>query len=119
MTWDQKAEYEVEMARQLELRKMESQPYENAMVQYQQLIAEAEANERYQNRCTFCKKKVVYIPFREAVGEGHIYSDAGRDEFGITRLCEWCFDKVTKEPEIEDGPIDGHWRDISEDDCNG
>ena len=45
--------------------------------------------------CRFCKKVVVYLDdIDHAVAEGHIYSHDGYSEFGITHMCEFCFDKA-------------------------
>ena len=57
--------------------------------------------------CRWCKTVMVYVPYTEAVEEGHIYSPEGLKEAqDITGWCEWCFDKATPEDEeLEDeGP---------------
>ena len=57
------------------------------------------ANEAKMGRpCPMCKNYPFQAPHDEALIEGHIYSDAGAREVGITGLCEFCFDKVTAEP---------------------
>ena len=56
------------------------------------------------NRCVAepigCGKLLVHAPnpFHKAFVPGHVYSDLGVREFKISGLCEWCFDKITKEP---------------------
>ena len=37
-----------------------------------------------------------FASWTEALAEGHIYSEAGLREFGISGLCEYHFDKITK-----------------------
>lgn len=51
----------------------------------------AEAEEANMGRC-LKGEAVFYLPAAEAVRPGHIYSDAGRDEWKISRLCEFHFD---------------------------
>ena len=46
-----------------------------------------------------CGKRVVFIEDLEGRLPGHIYSRSGVDEFKISRCCEFCFDKLMKEPE--------------------
>jgi hypothetical protein len=52
-------------------------------------------------RCRHCKQAIYFYPARKAEQEGHVYSQAGSDEIGITGVCEWCFDKITAEPDEE------------------
>jgi len=52
----------------------------------------------YDLRCINCKKTIVIAYHYEAVAEGHTYSDAGEREVSLTRLCEFCFDKITEDP---------------------
>ena len=54
------------------------------------------------NTCTYCHKPVLGVMFAKPLIEGHIYSEDGVREYGITFMCEWCFDKVTKEHEDEE-----------------
>ena len=62
----------------------------------------AEADENYILRCVICKQKVVFLEAGEALEQGHIYSEAGRSEYGISRCCEFCFDNMfAEEPEEE------------------
>lgn len=49
-------------------------------------------------QCVMCKRSVFVALWNEALIEGHIYSHDGQREFSITRTCEYCFDKITKEP---------------------
>ena len=50
-----------------------------------------------QGICISCKQKVYYSADGKAEKEGHIYSVAGQNEYGITALCEYCFDKAFDE----------------------
>lgn len=47
-----------------------------------------------QGICISCKKPIFYSADGKAEKEGHIYSCAGQNEYRITALCEYCFDKV-------------------------
>ena len=71
-----------------------------------------------QGICVSCKKPIFYSPARKAEKEGHIYSCAGHDEYHITALCEYCFDKACGGLDaILDDEIDpNQWE--SEDDKN-
>lgn len=51
--------------------------------------------------CMRCKKMCVYLPHDHALIQGHVYSHDGLAEYQITKLCEFCFDEVTKEPDEE------------------
>jgi hypothetical protein len=48
----------------------------------------AEAKEK--GICISCKKPPTF------------YSEVGRKEYGITALCEPCFDEITRETELEE-----------------
>jgi len=68
-----------------------------------------------QGICISCKKPIFYSADGKAEKEGHIYSCAGQNEYRITALCEYCFDKAFEIP--EDYEIDpDQWE--SEDDKN-
>ena len=54
-------------------------------------------------QCPRCKHFPFYAPHDEALIEGHVYSEEGMAEIGITGYCEFCFDLVTKEPD------EGEW----------
>lgn len=73
----------------------ESRPREDVLAEFTATQAEADALASYTLRCVICQHKVTGPQYREAVGPGHIYSDAGRREFSMTGLCEWCFDQAT------------------------
>lgn len=62
-------------------------------------MAEVEMPE---SRCLNCKHTGVYIPHDEALIEGHCYSHDGMVEYTrISKVCEFCFDKLLKDPEEE------------------
>lgn len=44
--------------------------------------------------CISCKKPVYFSHYEKKEEEGNIYSDAGLSEYGISGLCEYCFDKI-------------------------
>jgi len=52
--------------------------------------------------CPMCKNYPFFAPHYEPLIEGHVYSHDGMAEIGITGYCEWCFDKITIEPEEEE-----------------
>lgn len=52
-----------------------------------------------ESRCIFCKQPGLDVPWDEALVEGHCYSPEGvRDYTAITKVCEFCFDKVHEQP---------------------
>jgi hypothetical protein len=109
-------DYAIERAQQEERLADESRPKAEVLAEFHELQRAAESEDNYQLRCIFCKKKVTGPRYREAVGEGHIYSDAGRREFSITGICEWCFDKVTlpddeEETSTETELREGWWQE--------
>lgn len=66
-----------------------------------------------QGICISCRQRIYYSADGKAEKEGHIYSCAGQNEYRITALCEYCFDKAFEVP--EDYEIDpNQWE--SEDD---
>lgn len=61
------------------------------------------ANEAEMGRqCPMCKNYPFFAPHDEALIEGHVYSDNGMTELRITGYCEFCFDRITAEPEEEE-----------------
>ena len=61
------------------------------------------ANEAKMGRpCPMCKNYPFFAPHDEALIEGHVYSHDGVAEIRITGYCEFCFDKITAEPEEEE-----------------
>lgn len=61
---------------------------------------QAEAQEaKIGTPCVVCKLYPFYMDYGTAVCQGHIYSRAGRDEYKMSRMCEFCFDEM--EPEEE------------------
>ena len=47
--------------------------------------------------CDSCHHKVFFAAYGKALCEGHIYSQAGIDEFYISNFCEFCFDALWDE----------------------
>lgn len=69
-------------------------------------VQERAAEDGETQACWNCKKLVVMLDWHEGVAEGHIYSHDGMREYRISRVCEFCFDKLTAEPEEEDESVD-------------
>ncbi len=62
-----------------------------------------------QGICISCKQRIFYSPTRKAEKEGHIYSCTGQNEYRMTALCEWCFDKafeITEDYEIDQWEVE-------------
>lgn len=72
---------------------------------------EYEREQAARGRCLSCKEEIFYEKAQSAHREGHIYSDAGLSEFRISGFCEYCFDKVTAEPEEDEYVDHGGWED--------
>jgi len=66
------------------------------------LVREGANEAKQRHRCPMCKNYLFYAPHDEALIEGHVYSPEGLAEIGITGLCEFCFDRVTAEPNEEE-----------------
>ena len=49
----------------------------------------------FEGTCVECGVGTYYAPGLWATAPGHTYSELGVREFQISRLCEWCFDKIT------------------------
>ena len=64
-----------------------------------QAMQDRAKDEDYDVSCKICKELVIFLPYREAIGEGHIYSQPGVQEYNITQICEYCFDDITTGPE--------------------
>ena len=54
------------------------------------------------NKCISCNQYIYIRRDSQAEGPGHIYSQAGKDEYSLSGLCEYCFDKAFDEA-IEPG----------------
>lgn len=62
--------------------------------------------------CLCCKNEIQIHPFltighpypteEDKKTPGVVYSDAGYNEMHLSGLCEACFDRITKEEEIEE-----------------
>ena len=51
--------------------------------------------------CIDCGNAPFYAPDSIARRPGHIYSQAGKREFKISQLCEFCFDAMFSEEDDE------------------
>ena len=59
-----------------------------------------------ESKCIHCKKAGVYLPYEYALIEGHVYSHEGMEDYtNITRVCEYCFDKMCAEADPTDADI--------------
>ena len=62
--------------------------------------------------CISCNVPIYIQRDSQAKGPGHIYSQAGEDEYSLSGLCEYCFDKAFDdtvapgEREIEGGGVE-------------
>lgn len=79
--------------------------------EFEQAEREYERERAARGTCLSCKEAVFFVAHNHAQREGHIYSDAGLSEFRISGFCEYCFDKVTAEPEEDDYVDHGGWED--------
>lgn len=62
--------------------------------------------EQPESHCVICKKNGLYIPYDYALIEGHCYSEDGMREYtGISKVCEYCFDKMHKDFDPDDDDI--------------
>ena len=71
-----------------------------------------------QGICISCKKPIFYSADGKAEKEGHIYSCAGQNEYRITALCEYCFDKAFEMSEDYEIDLD-QWEEEPETTLNG
>ena len=76
---------------------------DKARSECQEMFNTVVGDESYVNKC-LAGEPVFYYPYPKALIPGHIYSMAGRDEFYISRSCEYHFDEWMKEPEDDDLP---------------
>ena len=60
-----------------------------------------------ESHCVYCKKLGYYYPADKAYAPGHCYSEAGMRKYtSISKVCEWCFDRLFDESaESEDLPV--------------
>ena len=68
------------------------------------MIQEGADETKYLPPCMNCKHVPFYVPWHEAMIEGHVYSNDGLREINISGLCEYCFDDITSEPDEEEEP---------------
>lgn len=65
------------------------------------MAAAVQNDPEYRLTCLNCKNKVFFVEHTHALQPGHIYSQLGAKEYHISMMCEYCFDKITAEPEEE------------------
>lgn len=70
-----------------------------ALTEAARLSEEANGPDGYGPICLHCKRRVFWLPGPYALVPGHIYSEDGIREAGITRICEFCFDTMFQEDE--------------------
>jgi len=63
------------------------------------LVQEGADETKMGRPCPMCKHYPFFAPHDEALIEGHVYSHDGVAEIRITGYCEFCFDRITAEPE--------------------
>lgn len=66
------------------------------------LVREGADEAKMGRPCPMCKHYPFFAPHDEALIEGHVYSHDGVAEIRITGYCEFCFDRITAEPEEGD-----------------
>jgi hypothetical protein len=66
------------------------------------LLQEAANESKLGRPCPVCGNHLFYAPHTEALIAGHVYSNEGLMEVRITGYCEFCFDRITAEPEEEE-----------------
>lgn len=66
---------------------------DHARAECEKMAEKAAFDDNYQAKCLY-GEKVFYYDYPKALVPGHIYSHAGKDEFGISRCCEYHFDEM-------------------------
>jgi hypothetical protein len=62
-------------------------------------LAVAANNSAVNPKCPACKQGIFYLSNGFAIRAGHVYSQAGKSELGLSGLCEFCFDSLEGEEE--------------------
>lgn len=65
--------------------------------------------------CIVCGMPNYYYPADKAYAPGHCYSEAGVKEVGISGTCEFCFDNMFEEPEVDDAEAEAVWQSRKDD----
>jgi hypothetical protein len=76
------------------------------------LIQTSADEARMGRQCPRCKHFPYFAPHDKALLEGHVYSDDGMAEIGITGYCEFCFDLITAEPDEEEPTLGERLEDL-------
>lgn len=66
------------------------------------MLQEGADETKYHLPCLNCGHVPFYAPHDEGLVEGHVYSRDGLNEISISGLCEYCFDRITAEPDEEE-----------------
>ena len=77
---------------------------EQAKALAEQMAAKSEGSAR----CVFGDHPMFYAPYDVALVPGHIYSELGLKEAGISSCCEYCFDKEfmeTDDDEVDEAAL--------------
>jgi hypothetical protein len=63
-----------------------------ALNQCREMLEKAKRGHR--NACINCKEPFFWYEWERALIPGHVYSHSGREEVRISKVCEYCFDKM-------------------------
>lgn len=66
------------------------------------MLQEGADETKYLPPCHNCGHVPFYAPHDEGLVEGHVYSRDGLSEIRLSGLCEYCFDRITAEPDEEE-----------------
>lgn len=79
-------------------------------------VREAQRMGLMQSKCVNCGMLGFYYPAPYAAGLGHCYSEEGmRDYTRITMMCEFCFDRIAREPDEDEAYEDRAAQQADED----
>lgn len=78
-----------------------NEPEEVRIATAERVKAEVDAHPTYSLICFVGQERVFYAPDTEARMPGHIYSENGKSEYGISKTCEYHFDNMFKEDDYE------------------
>lgn len=98
-----------QQAEQRELLARVTTPEEDATATFEceEMFNTVSVGDSYPHKC-LAGEPVFYYSYPKALIPGHIYSHIGRDEFYISRTCEYHFDQWMRDPderEVPDGDL--------------
>jgi hypothetical protein len=67
---------------------------EEATFRAQEMFNTVSVGDSYPHKCFVGREPVFYMEWNKGLIPGHIYSRAGKDEFEISRTCEYHFDEM-------------------------